>query len=82
MLQIICLFLRQKISFLDVDKSKTTCKKVIWANLLNFYYIKLCKIIRTNFFMESFNTYYLENLFIDIKNYISQLNCFWVLNNL
>lgn len=55
---------------------------MIQANLIDFYCIKLCKIIKTSFFIKGINICYLSDLFINTKDYIRQFNCFWVLDNL
>lgn len=57
-------------------------EKVIKANLVEFYYIKLCKTIRTSFFVEDINSCHFSDLLVDIKNDIRQFNCLQILDNL
>lgn len=57
-------------SIKNLDKNKTTFEKVIQANKINFYYIKLCKTIRTSFSIKDINIYHLLNLFINNKDCI------------
>ena len=61
---------RLEISCIDLDKSKTTFKRVIQANLVDLYCTKLRKSIRTSFFIEDINPCHLLDLFVDIKNCI------------
>lgn len=67
---------------MDLDKSKTTLEKVIQINLVNLYFIKLCKIIKKSSFIEGINTCYFSDSFIDTKNCIYQFDRFWILDNL
>lgn len=67
-----------QISFLYWNKNKTTFEKVIQANLVNVYYIRLCKSIKTCSLMKYINTFHLSCLVIDTKNYICQFDCFYV----
>ena len=59
-----------------------TFEKVIQANLIGFYCTKLCKSIRTSSSIESINTRYLSNLFVDTKNCFRQFDCPWVSDKL
>ena len=78
----ILLLKKPEISTIDPNKSKTTLEKVIQAKLVEFYYTKLYKTIKTSSFIESINIYHLSDLFINIKNCIHQFNRFWVPDNL
>ena len=71
-----------EISIIDQEKSKTTSERVIQANLVNSYYTKLRKIIRTSSSIEGINTRHLLDLFIDTKDCIRQFNRLWVPDNL
>ena len=82
MLQTIFLSERLEISTIDPKKSKTTLERVIQTNLVDLYCTKLCKIIRTSSSIESINTCYISDLFIDTKDCIHQFNCLWVPDNL
>lgn len=73
---------KQEISSINLKKSKTTSKRVIQVNWVDFYYIKLRKAIKISFPIKEIITYYLSDLSIDINNCIYQFNCFWVSNNL
>ena len=66
------IFLSKKleISSIDLNKSEIIPKKIIQANLANFYYIKLCKTISPYFSIENINTHHLLNLFINTKGFI------------
>ena len=55
---------------------------MIQANQIDSYCTKLCKTIRTSFFIKSINTCHLSDLFIDIKDYIRRFNRVWVPDNL
>lgn len=70
------IFLLEKleVSSKALDKSEIIPIRVIWANLINFYYIKLCKTIKTNSIIENIYSYYLLSLAIDINNCICQFN--------
>ena len=65
---------RLEISSIDPDKSKTTPERVIQVNLVDLYYTKLRKSIRTSSSIEDINTCHLSDLFVDTKNYISRFN--------
>lgn len=53
---------------------KTMPEKAIDVNLVDFYCMKLRKLIRTSFSLESMNTCQLSDLFSDTKNSIDQFN--------
>ena len=55
---------------------------MIQTNLVDPYYTKLCKTIRTSSSIEDINTRHLSNLFIDAKNCIYRFNRLWVPSNL
>lgn len=55
---------------------------MIQKNLIDFYFIKLYKAIRTSSLIEGITTYYLSGWSIDINNYIYQFTHFRVLDNL
>lgn len=61
-----------EISFIDQEKSKTTFKKVIQVNQVDFYYIKLYEIIKTSSLIKSIITHYLLNLSINTNDCICQ----------
>ena len=61
---------RLEISSIDPDKSKTTPKKVIQANLVDLYCTKLCESIKTSSSIEGINTRHLLDLFVDTRNCI------------
>ena len=73
---------RLEISTIDPDKSKTTPERMIQANLVDPYYTKLRKTIRTSSSIEGINTRHLSDLFIDTKDCIRQFNRLWVPDNL
>ena len=50
--------------------------------MVDFYYTKSCKTIRTSLSIEDINTYHISDLFIDIKNCINQFNRLWIPDNL
>lgn len=67
----IFLFKKLKISIINQDQSKTTFEKVIQVNWINFYYIKLCKIIKTSFLIKVIIIYHFLNSVIgqlNVKN--------------
>ncbi len=82
LLKTILLSKRIEISSIDLDKSKTTSKKVIQANLTDLYCIKLRETISPYFPVDSINTFYLSDLSIDIRGCIRRFNRFWVLDHL
>ena len=83
LLQTIFLLEKLKMSFIDPQKSKTTFKKIIQGNWVDFSCIKLCKTIRISSPIGTIITYYLSNVSIDSTNdYIYRSNHFWVPNNL
>lgn len=59
-----------EISFKDSNKDKTIFERVIQVNLVDLYYIKLCKIIKMNSSVEYINTYNLLDLVTNTKNCI------------
>lgn len=61
---------RLEISIIDPDKSKTIPEKVIQANLVDSYYIKLCKTVRTSSSIKGINFCHLLDLFINTKDCI------------
>lgn len=76
LLQTIFLFEKLEISFINIIKSKITSEKVIQANWVNLYCIKLLKIIKISFPIASIITHHLLNLFIDTNDCICQFNHF------
>ncbi len=73
---------RLEISSIDPDKNKTTPEKVIQTNLVDPYYTKLRKSIRTRSSIEGINTRHLSDLFVDTKNCIRRFDRLWVPDNL
>lgn len=57
-----------EISFINLDKSQKTAKKVNLANLVKFYCMKLRKTIRPSYFMKNINNHHLSNIFINTNN--------------
>ena len=55
---------------------------MIQANLIDFYYIKLCKIIKISSSIEGINTRHFLDLLIDTKDYIRLFNRHEVPKNL
>lgn len=56
------------------DKSQTTPKKVVEINLIDSYFMKLYKTIRTSSSIKDINICDLPNLVIYSNNYICQFN--------
>lgn len=59
---------------MNPDNSKTTPIKVFEAKLMQIYYKKLCKSIKTSSFIEDINTYHLADLLDDTKSFICPFN--------
>ena len=59
-----------------------TPERLIQANMVDFYYTKLHKTIRTSDFIEGINTCHLSYLFTGTKDGICQFNYIWISNNL
>ena len=72
------IFLPEKleINSINLDKNEKIPKKVIQANLTDFYYIKLYKTILSYSLIKSINTYHLLNLSINTRDCIYQFNLF------
>ena len=64
-----------EINSIDLDENKGTPKKIIQANLIDLYNIKLCKIISLYFPIKSINICHFSDLSIDTKDCICQFNC-------
>ncbi len=82
MLQTILPPKRLDISSIDPDESETTPEKMIQANLIDPYCIKLRKTISTHSPIEDINTRNLSDLSIDTRGFIHQFNRIWVLDHL
>lgn len=61
---------RLEISSIDLNKPKTISKRVIQANIVDFYYTKLCKSLRTSFFIKDINTCHFSDIIVDTKIYM------------
>lgn len=61
---------KAEFSSINLNNCQTIFEKVIQANLVDHYYIKLCKNIKTSSFMGGINTCHLSKLFIDTNNSI------------
>ena len=72
----ILLYERLEISSINLDESETILEKLIQTNLVDLYYIKLCKIILLYSFIENINTYHFSDLSIDTRGYIRKFNRF------
>ena len=59
-----------------LQKSKTTLERVIQANRVNLYCIKLRKAIRTNPLIKSIITHHFSDLSINTNNCICRFNLF------
>lgn len=82
LLKIILLFEKHEISFINLDKSRTSLEKVIQANLVDFYCQKIRKSIKTSYSIEDINNCHLLDWSVDMKNDIWWFDCFWVSDNL
>lgn len=61
---------RLEISFVNTKLSKTTCERIIQANQIDFYSIKVHKIQKKNVLIEIVITHHFSDLSFDINNNI------------
>lgn len=76
LLKTIFLLEKWEISFIDIVKSYIAPKNLIQVNLIESYYMKLQKIIKTSFLINSIKTFLFSNLIIDTYNCIFLYNHF------
>lgn len=63
-----------KINFIKREKTRIIIEQIVWANLKNNYYFKLCNILKTGYQIEKIDLCHFFDILINSKYYIYRLD--------